>query len=343
MDGRVIMDRALLFLYAETPVHVGADTSIGALDLPIQREVSTGLPIIKAESLKGALRERFRPARDQRADRERWVKLFGAEPPLPGTRSAGLRPGTLRVHEAQLVAFPAPALSGTFVWVTSPLARARLERKARLAEVTGALNPEARSAAGAGSAAGGSEPAAEGTALSASPAGSRCLTAGYQAGKFVLGPYEVTVSRDLEVADWARHLGEVALPTLPEYEYFKTKLATDLFACSDDLLGAISRDCAPVAARVQLGTGEEGSAPRKTVQHGPFYSEYLPAESLLAALVECDHSDDLDYVRDGLDNKILRIGGDETLGKGLLWCRVLRAAETQHDNYSERTMAGAVR
>jgi CRISPR-associated protein Cmr4 len=107
------MDRALLFLYAETPVHVGADASTGALDLPIQREIGTGLPIIKAESLKGALRERFRPARDQgvardqAANRERWLRIFGAEPPAAGTRSAELRPGSLRVHEAQLVAFPA--------------------------------------------------------------------------------------------------------------------------------------------------------------------------------------------------------------------------------------------
>lgn len=317
------MDRMLLFLYAETPVHVGADTSIGALDLPIQREVTTGLPIIKAESLKGALRERFRPARDRDAERERWKRIFGAEPPAAGTRAGKLRPGSLRVHEAQLVAFPAPALSSTFVWVTSPLARVRLERKARLAGLAGALK------LGSGSAAG--------------PAGAACLAAGHQQGKFVLGPYVVTVSHDPGLSDWARRLGEVALPRLPELEYFRDKLATGLFDCSDDLLGAISRDCAPVAARVQLGTGEDGGVPRKTVQHGPFYSEYLPAESLLAALLECDDRDDLDHVRNGLDDTVLRIGGDETLGKGLLWCRVLRADQSHQDNKAERAGPGAHR
>ena len=313
------MDRMLLFLYAETPVHVGADTSIGALDLPIQREVSTGLPIIKAESLKGALRERFRPARDKAADRDRWTKIFGAEPPAAGTRAGKLRPGSLRVHEAQLVAFPAPAFSSTFVWVTSPLARARLARKARLAGLAGVLRPGP-----------------------AGPAGAACLAAGHQQGQFVLGPYVVTVSHDPGLSDWARGLGEVALPRLPEHEYFRDKLATSLFDCPDDLLGAISRDCAPVAARVQLGTGEDGSAPRKTVQHGPFYSEYLPAESLLAALLECNDSDDLDHVRNGLDDRILRIGGDETLGKGMLWCRISRDDQAHQDNRAERAGSGAL-
>jgi CRISPR-associated protein Cmr4 len=322
MDGRVIMHRALLFLYAETPVHVGADTSLGALDLPIQREVSTGLPIIKAESLKGGLRERFRPSKAQRPDRERWVRIFGAEPPAAGTRADQLRPGSLRIHEAQLVAFPAPALSGTFVWVSSPLGRARLERKARLAGVTVSPGP--------------GKPATP----AADPAGSVCLTAGNQNGEFVLGPYVVAVSHDPEVKDWARHLSDIALPHLPELEYFREKLATSLFVGSDELLSAISRDCAPVAARVQLGTGENGSAPRKTVQHGPFYSEYLPAEVLLAALLECDDSHDLSHVCDGLNDNVVRIGGDETLGKGLLWCRVLRAGTTDQDKDAERAVAG---
>ena len=67
------LDRALLFLYAETPVHAGADTGLGALDLPIQREVTTGLPIIKGESLKGALRERLRPVVEDGL----WQKMFG--------------------------------------------------------------------------------------------------------------------------------------------------------------------------------------------------------------------------------------------------------------------------
>jgi len=311
------MYRALLFLYAETPVHAGADSSAGALDLPIQREVTTGFPIIKAESLKGALRERFRPPRGQRADRDRWVQIFGAEPPAPGTRAGDLKPGTLRVHEAQLVAFPAPTLTRTFAWVSSPLARARLDRKARLAGV--------------------SVKAADGTGAAVGLDGPECLSAGKDQARFVLGPYTVSARHDSATETWASRLASIALPGIDEMAFFRQKLSADLFTCSDELLGAISRDCAPVATRVQLGTGEEGGAPRKTVQHGPFQSEYLPAESLLAALLECDDDGHLGYVCDTLDDTILRLGGDETLGKGLLWCHVpgQGAAEKNHD--PERT------
>jgi len=37
---------ALLYLYAETPVHAGSGTSLGIVDLPIQRERTTGYPIM---------------------------------------------------------------------------------------------------------------------------------------------------------------------------------------------------------------------------------------------------------------------------------------------------------
>jgi CRISPR-associated protein Cmr4 len=316
------MERALLFLYAETPVHVGADTSQGALDLPIQREITTGFPIIKAESLKGALRERFRPGREQRSERDRWIRIFGDEPPVAGVRAGTLRPGTLRVHEAQLIAFPAPALSRTFVWVTSPLACARLERKARFAGVT---------------------VAADGATASAAPAGAVCVSAGTASGQSVIGPYTVSLSHDPAFGNWAGQLARVAFPSLDEMDPFRTKLATDLISCSDELLGAISRDCAPVVARVQLGTGEDGSAPRKTVQHGPFYSEYLPAETLLAALLECDDGGHLRYVAESLQDGVLRIGGDESLGKGLLWCRVQSAGPPADSGAAGQVAAGAAR
>jgi CRISPR-associated protein Cmr4 len=312
------MHRALLFLYAETPVHAGADSSLGALDLPIQREVTTGFPIIKAESLKGALREHFRPRKDEKQKRQDWRDIFGAEPPAAGTRAESLRPGSLRVHEAQLVAFPVPTMARTFAWVTSPLARARLDRKARLADV--------------------SLKSADGTGPAAGLDGAECLTAGKAQRNAVLGPFLVNATHDAATASWATVLADAALPGLDEMGFFKEKLGADLFVCSDELLGAISRDCAPIATRIQLGTGEDDSAPRKTVQHGPFQSEYLPAESILAALLECDNAAHLDHVCGKLDNKPFRLGGDETLGKGLLWCHVLRQDQEAQDSSPERAV-----
>ncbi|MBX6382271.1 MAG: type III-B CRISPR module RAMP protein Cmr4 [Microbispora sp.] len=294
---------AVLFLYAETPVHAGADTGSGALDLPIQREVATGLPIIKGESLKGALRERFRPLdKDDNEALATWRRVFGQELTPEGGET---RPGSLRVHEAQLVAIPAPTMEGTFMWVTSPLACARLARKAKLA----------------------------GLELPELPAGQTCVGS-EKRGELVVGPYvvdfrpadpEVGARQIAQVQAWAQKVAEIALPDTGD-DYFRAKFTRDLLRCSDELLAAISRECAPVHARVQLGKKIDDK-PAKMVQNGPFYSEYLPGETLLAALVEGKDTD-FELLKE-LNDKVLRVGGDETIGKGLMWCRLWRADAAQ--------------
>ncbi|MGJ3558957.1 hypothetical protein ACR6C2_08235 [Streptomyces sp. INA 01156] len=71
--------------------------------------------------------------------------------------------------------------------------------------------------------------------------------------------------------------------------------------------------------RVQLNGG-------KTVAHGPFHSEYLPAETLLAASLTLRPSTSPLYTRELvrlLHNQLIQVGGDETIGKGLVWCRLV--------------------
>src|ERR1017187_7666360 len=307
------LGRALLFLYAETPVHAGGATGLGGLDLPLQREVTRGLPIIKGESLNGALREHFKPL----VDWDLWVAMFGAEPPKSGTAAGSLRPGSLRVHEAQLLAFPAPALAGSFAWVTSPLARARLDRRAHLAGITFI-------------------PGAPKADDSAEPDDPGCLMADTRTrggrkprtAQVVLGPYALTAVGDAELKAWAAALSEIALPDGPEHQFFRAKLTRDFYLASDELLQAIARECAPIVSRVQLGAEDAQGSPTKTVKHGPFYSEYLPAETLLVAILESDQPGHLDTLTSLLDGKITQVGGDETIGKGLMWCRIVRPGDT---------------
>jgi CRISPR-associated protein Cmr4 len=298
------MIRTLLFLYAESPVHAGADTSLGAVDLPIQREAGTGLPVVWGQSLKGALRSHARTAWGAR----RAVRLFGDPPPgsddaaeaaaasegngngaAAGTRS--LRPGSLSVGDAQLVAFPVPTVRETFAWVTSPLTLGRLARKASLSGFSDAR-------------------------LIPRPGGAQILAAsdGW-CTRTLIGPYVGTPTRDAATAAWASWLGTVGLPGPAIPDFFARKLATDLLTIPDGALAPITTECAELSARVQL------EADQKTVAHGPFYSEYLPCETLLAALLECSNPDDLAALRELLDHKVLRLGGNETIGKGLMWCR----------------------
>ena len=50
---------AALFLYAVSPVHMGAGQAIGVIDNPIQRERHTGHPCFAGSGIKGAVRHGF--------------------------------------------------------------------------------------------------------------------------------------------------------------------------------------------------------------------------------------------------------------------------------------------
>lgn len=310
------MARTLLFLYAESPVHAGADTSVGALDLPMQRDRHTGLPVIWGQSLKGAMRSHARPLWKPRED---FLAAFGAEPPgstetestqdpsetLASRQPGGdLPPGTLSIGDAELVAFPAPALIATFAWLTSSLSLARLRRKAAL---VGVVHPDH---------------APEGRDQGVAHVGADR----WIGQQVAVGPYLVTGRRVDVVGAWAAWLSERAIPghgklADDHHRYFREKFKDDLVVVGDGVLERVSVECAEVTPRIQLKVGQ------KTVHLGPFHTEYLPTESLLATVIEGSQAH-IDKLRDLLHGQILRVGGDETIGKGLMWCSFLNPVET---------------
>src|SRR5581483_2990503 len=95
---------ALLFIYVETPLHAGTARGLGAVDLPIQRERTTGYPIVQASSLKGRLRAEARRWGMMEAE---WEAIFG-----PETERASDHAGALAVGDARLLLFPVRSLAG---------------------------------------------------------------------------------------------------------------------------------------------------------------------------------------------------------------------------------------
>ena len=65
MPEKTTTQGALLGLHAQTPLHPGAGTALGVVDLPVQRERHTHWPNIAGSALKGILRD---AARAQIAD-----------------------------------------------------------------------------------------------------------------------------------------------------------------------------------------------------------------------------------------------------------------------------------
>ena len=111
---------AMLYLFARSPLHVGAGSSVGAIDMPIQRERHTQIPIVPGSSLKGVLRDLWdRKSADQ-------YELFGPE----GDEADHYAAGNLLVGEARVVCFPVRSAKGSFAWLTSPLALQRYARDA---------------------------------------------------------------------------------------------------------------------------------------------------------------------------------------------------------------------
>ena len=294
----------LLYLYAESPVHAGAADSLDVLDLPVQREACDRLPGDLGAEPEG----RAAPGRPGCArlgqPAHHGVRIGGRDRAGDGGTTAGL----LAVGDAQLVAMPVPTLRRTFAWVTSEIALGRVARK--YAALGRQVPPVPEIAQDRGAA-----PDEEWT----------------RTPEEVLGPCVVPLgdTPDHGLRDWAGLLAGDAIGGDGPFAPFAGKLRTDLLLTGSDIMPALLRECTEQAVRVQLDAA-------KTVENGPFYSEYLPAETILAASLTLrrpaggdappgDHDKHGQALRALLDGKLFQVGGDETLGKGLIWGRLLES------------------
>jgi CRISPR-associated protein Cmr4 len=112
----------MLYLFTRTPLHVGAGSSVGAIDQPIQRERHTGFPIIPGSSLKGVLRDHL-----DHLGRHDLDDLFGQ-----GGDTREFSAGKISFAEARLVAFPVRSAKGSFALATCALSLQRFARDAKL-------------------------------------------------------------------------------------------------------------------------------------------------------------------------------------------------------------------
>ena len=111
----------LLWLRAETSVHVGAGETASLIDLPIMREAATSYPYIPGSALKGAMKDAWRGkpgAMTGAAWKAQVDRIFGKE------ESAG----EALVSDARLAFLPLRSLDHAFVLTTCPYLLRRLKR-----------------------------------------------------------------------------------------------------------------------------------------------------------------------------------------------------------------------
>lgn len=309
----MFQQQAATFLYAVSPVHMGAGTATGLIDNPIQRERHTNHPCFAGSGIKGALRHSFA---DIGGEAELVDKLFG-----PESGSGDLHAGAISFGDAQLVAMPVRSLRNGYVYATCPQALARCQRLLKLAgvEMAWEMPPEM----------------APGQCFVANDS----LLSGDAENKKKLHLEAFEYDADLNWTDAiaaieiiGEGLAECGLPDDHEYEYFREKLSKDLVILSDTDFAYFAEYATVVEPHVRIddktGTAADG---------GLFYTENLPPESLLVAPLLASQTRDgkndkamnAEEVMEKITNvingcKLLQIGGDATTGRGLVTARVVR-------------------
>jgi len=311
---------ALLFMYAEEPVHAGTGQGLGAVDKPIQREVHTGFPVIYGSSVKGALRARV--SRDSREDA---AALFGSAPPdaqdledaaaeSEGSSESRTRPGCLSPHDAQIVLFPIQSLFDGFAWITCPLALAVLRRNLELLEGHFKSLKDKEKWDLFGPVPLGSCRLAEGAAVVHKVADQDTV---------VLREYDFAAETDANVTKLASWLREYALDERLG-AFWRDSLCGRLVVLSDEDFRFFVTTATEVYTRVCLDEN-------KTVRRGLLWvEEALPAESLLCAPVASktvDQTTAADALTKAQKLTSLVIGGTETIGRGRVGLKWLTCPE----------------
>ena len=298
---------AALFLYATSPVHMGAGQAFGLIDNPIARERHTEHPVFPGSGLKGAIRHRFHalPGWSEGAAGERLLdRLFG-----PESQSGTLHAGAVSLGDAQLVAFPVRSVKRGYVYATSAHA---LARAARLLSQLGVAGMPALP-----------QPVDSGSA-------SVTNTGLLSGDKLHLEAFEYThaPAQAPALQAVARWLADNALPTGDAHAFFRDKFATDLVLLADDDFTWFTKNATVVEPHVRIDN--DSGAAAKT---GLFYTENLPPETLMlgslmatrerSGKAEMAAEAVLAQVTGAIDGQLLQVGGDATTGRGLVAARVI--------------------
>lgn len=272
---------SILTMYAVTPCHAGSGSSLGVIDLPIQRERHTQWPVIHASGLKGAMRAQFdrcKGAIASEKNNELTELIFGSE--------KSEYAGSLAVSDARILAYPMRSSSAPFVWITSPAVLSRLNRDLAYAGGKGD-DLASLSAVGKDEALAVNGDFSEGT-------------------KVLLEDAEVTVKRKVPLPVLSVYLQKAGRLLIVHDEVFKYGIT-----CCTAVLAQIQID-------QKTGTTKDGSLryqeelPSDTIMYAVvnWGDSRNPGEQLQKKTI-------MEYVTNDAISTHLQVGGDETLGRGI--------------------------
>lgn len=278
-----------LFLYAESAIHAGIGSGLGGVDMPIQRERTTNYPIIQSSGVKGALRQL---CDDKHGGEENTISnaVFGEQ-----DAAGAISPG-----DARILLFPVRALKGVFVWVTCPYVLARYQRDTRKNDLELPQIPKDYEAL----------------------VSSKHILVSNQ---IMLEEFTYSSKQDDVVTEWARYFANDVLPTEGEYDHFRQRLQTHLVLLADDDFRDFVTYATEIITRIKINSLTKTVDKEKGAL---FTQELLPADTVMYSPVQItnargDGGMEATKVQEHLHglNSRFQIGGDETLGRGLVVSR----------------------
>ena len=297
--------KLVMYIYAETPIHPGSGATIsGAVDLPVQRERHTEFPLIQGSSLKGVLRnsacwveinEKCKQCdkKSETAEQCEIVRgIFGSPEGVGG----------ISITDARILAFPVRTLKGVFGWVTCPLVLDRYKRDLHLAGIKVTWDiPK----------------------LTSYEEAKVCKNSNLAEEYVYIEDLQLKCNEDENISKIAEEIIK-ALPDNDAYGKIKEKLKKDLVIISNEVFRDLVFLTTEVATRIKINP-ETG-----TVKTGGLWSEeYLPTDTLMYSLILIPSKlsnlkpDNVQTKIMRYDERILQIGGDETIGKGFARIKIV--------------------
>lgn len=294
--------REIIIFHAESPLHPGAGGNVGYVDNPVQREKITGIPIVQANGVKGALREYFEDTPNK--DQNKIDAIFG-------TNNGDDGAGAISFGEARLLFFPVRSLAGIFTYITCPSIINRFQRdlaacdkgKITVTADGNSWNP---------------------TILSNQYlAHSRSMVDISNNSVLILEEFDFKKDTSNNIDRLLEDLAGTLFPNLPEYKPFKDNFARRVVILNDSDCIYFVKYSTEVEPHNRID--ENGTVDKRT---GVWYTEYLPAESILYAPLFIgkpkvnkefnDNPNEVNTFIKTLNGKRIWLGGDRTTGKGMV-------------------------
>lgn len=280
---------SIAIIYAVTPCHAGSGSSLGVVDLPIQRERHTNWPMIQASGVKGAFRANFERFKNNiseasRGEIKEFEKLTDS---VFGTSEGTGYAGSLSIGDARILAFPLRSNVSPFVWITCPAVIRRLKKDLEIAGMDSSGLPE--------------KMVADGNAVSI---GSDTINT----ESVLLEDFEVKVSKAEALPDSIR-------------DFFKE--TTRLLLVPDEVFDYGVSNCAQIMAQIKIE-----SKTGTTVDGSLRYQEELPSDTVMYTVVHWGDTRNAGeenlkaltikkFVTEEVIKSHIQIAGDETCGRGI--------------------------